>query len=422
MSNHLAIATVSAALREMVDKAVKLAVTGSTATHVRPGGTTVLTPEHGANVFLYGVTPNAALRGADLPTRDAAGRASQRPSAALDLHYLISFYGDDGKLETQRMMGSVVRALHAQPTLPRKLLRDVALGIGELAGSDLSEAPHAVRFTPVPLTLEELSKLWSVLFQTPYALSAAYHASVVTIEAEETARAALPVRSRGIHVIALHAPHIDAVEAADGPGEPVTDRTLLRIRGSGLKADDTRVRVGTSGAEGVPVGITPTEVIFPLAAIPAATLRAGIQGVQVVQVLPLGTPPLPHRAEESNVAAFVLRPRIRRKDDLPLSPDDALVHVPPPNPATPPRITAKLSPVVGKAQRVELLLNRVGEDGPAYRFAAPLPRTSDTDELTFDVPGVTPGTYLARVRVDGADSLLETEGGPAYVRPRVVVT
>ena len=32
------------------------------------------------------------------------------------------------------------------------------------------------------MNLEELSKLWSVFFQTPYALSIAYQASVVLIE------------------------------------------------------------------------------------------------------------------------------------------------------------------------------------------------------------------------------------------------
>jgi hypothetical protein len=419
MSNHLAIATVSAAMREIVDKAVKAAVTGASATHVRPGGSPEKTPGLGANIFLYSITPNAALRGADLPTRNAAGQAVQRPTAALDLHYLISFYGDDNKLETHRMMGSVVRTL----------LRDLAQNVAELAGSDLSEAPEAVRFSPVSLTLEELSKLWSVLFQTPYALSAAYQASVVMIEAEETARAALPVRSRGIHVITLHAPQIEAVEAAGGPGEPITDTTLLRIRGGGLRADDTRVRIGTGGAEGAPVGVSSSEVLFALASLSSAVLRAGIQGVQVIHVLPLGTPPLPHRGEESNVAAFVLRPRIRRKDDLPLSPDDALTFIPdpdpvppvPPAPDTPPRIEAKLSPVVGKDQRVELLLNPLGADGPAFRFPAPLPRLADSDIITFDVPGVAPGTYLARVRVDGAESMLETGVDETYARPKVVI-
>jgi hypothetical protein len=252
MSNHLAIATVSAALREMVERAVKAAVVGSTATHVRPGGSPEKTPARGANIFLYGVTPNAALRGADLPTRNQAGRMVTRPTAALDLHYLISFYGDDGKLETQRMLGSVVRALHSAPTLSRELLRDLAQNVADLAGSDLSEAPESVRFIPMALSLEELSKLWSVLFQTPYALSVAFQASVVTIEAEETAQAALPVRARGIHVIALHAPQISAVEAAAGPGEAITDQTLLRIRGSGLQADDTRVRIGTGARRARP--------------------------------------------------------------------------------------------------------------------------------------------------------------------------
>src|SRR5262245_29645937 len=63
-------------------------------------------------IFLYQVTPNAAWRNMDLPTRDAGGqRVVQRPQIALDLHYLLSFYGDEELLEPQLMMGAVMRDL-----------------------------------------------------------------------------------------------------------------------------------------------------------------------------------------------------------------------------------------------------------------------------------------------------------------------
>jgi hypothetical protein len=39
-----------------------------------------------------------------------------------------------------------------------------------------------IKLTPLTLSLEDLSKLWSVFFQVPYALSIAYEASVVLIE------------------------------------------------------------------------------------------------------------------------------------------------------------------------------------------------------------------------------------------------
>ena len=159
MSNHLAVATVTAALRQVVADAVRDVVSGAEVTHVRPGGSPAQTPALGVNVFLYGVTPNGSLRNSDLPTRRADGAAGQQPAAALDLHYLLSFYGDDRSLETQRLLGSVVRGIHSRPALSRAGLREVIEATTHLAGSDLADAVETVRFTPVNLSLEERHEL-----------------------------------------------------------------------------------------------------------------------------------------------------------------------------------------------------------------------------------------------------------------------
>jgi len=146
---------------------------------------------------LYQVTPNPALRNANLPTRDPAGRVTQRPQVALDLHYLLAFYGDERDLEPQRMLGAVTRDLHANSVLLRQAIRDAINSLGVLAGSNLDEAMEQVKVTLLPLNLEEMSKLWSVFFQTPYALSVAYQASVVLIEADDAVSSAPPVLQRG---------------------------------------------------------------------------------------------------------------------------------------------------------------------------------------------------------------------------------
>lgn len=420
MSNHLSIANVSAALASVVFDAVKDLVPGSKVTHVRPGGEAPGTPAAGVNVFLYGITANPSLRNDDLPTRRAGGDLAQRPRAALDLHYLLSFYGDDTTLETQRMLGSVVRTLHARPTLPRDALRDVAADNPVwLAGSDVAEAPEPVRFTPVPLTLEELSKLWSVLFQTPYALSVAYHASVVVIDAEDTpVRPALPVGGRNVYVAQLRSPTIEQVVAGEGPGAPILPDGVLVIRGRGLAGEVTRVRLGTRGEEMEPAMASGSEVRLALGTVLPGTLRAGIQGVQVIHRRPMGTPPVPHRGEESNVAPFVLRPVVRRDE---ADPTRYAVRVLPPAAAgAPRRVEVKVSPTVGKPQRAELLLNHVTDpDRPAFLYPDD-ERGADTDTLAFDAPGIEPGRYLVRVRVDGAESLLEADPlhpEDGYARP-----
>ncbi|HET7273031.1 MAG TPA: hypothetical protein VFI90_18325, partial [Rubrobacter sp.] len=59
----------------------------------------------------------------------------------------------------------------------------------------------------------------------------------------------------------------------------------------------------------------------------------------------------------------------------------------------------------------------------SYTFEA-LPRTQPTDpetsaSVTFPVSGLAAGKYLVRVRVDGAESLLETDTSGEYTAPEV---
>jgi hypothetical protein len=199
MSNRLAIATVTAAVGQRVFRSAQEAVSGVA---LRLGRPTAAAAGGGADrrvhVYLYQVTPNAALRNADLPGRSSDGRLIQRPQAALDLHYLISFYGDDQTLEPDRMLGAVVRDLHARPLLSAQNIADaIASRPGDLDGSDLASAVDRVRLTPGTLTLEEQSKLWSVMVQTPHALSLIYTAGPVLIDSVELATPALPVLTRG---------------------------------------------------------------------------------------------------------------------------------------------------------------------------------------------------------------------------------
>ena len=98
MSNFLSIATVSTTLRRLLQDAVQQDVTGATATTLRPDAPAGQLPNPGVNLFMYQVTPNSAWINADLPTRSSSGALIQRPVIALDLHYLLTFYGSDANL------------------------------------------------------------------------------------------------------------------------------------------------------------------------------------------------------------------------------------------------------------------------------------------------------------------------------------
>src|SRR6266702_7312882 len=167
MGNFLAIATVTATLRDLLQEGIGTDVPVARVTTARPDDTIGSTPETRVNIYLYQVTPNAAWRNADLPTRRADGTVLQRPQVALDLHYMISFYGDESQLISQRMLGSVVRTFHAQPFLTRDRIRNTIGGatFPFLATSNLAGEVELVKFSPLHLSLEELSKIWSVFFQ-----------------------------------------------------------------------------------------------------------------------------------------------------------------------------------------------------------------------------------------------------------------
>lgn len=418
MSNFLAIATVTAALSEFLQAAIGPDVPGAIATTLRPDGGTGLPPT-GVNIFLYQVTPNAAWQNMDLPTRRTGGDLIQRPQAALDLHYLLTFYGIEAQLEPQRVLGSVVRALHARPVLTRGIIRQTIAKPAYLflANSNLADAIELVKITPLPLSLEELSKLWSVYFQTQYSLSVAYQGTVVLIESEESTQSALPVRARNIYVVPFRQPLVEEVISTGGADEFIVTTSRLVIKGKRLRGEVTRVRIGDVELTPAPEDLSDTQISVPL----PSGLRAGVQGLQVVQPMSMGTPPAEHRGVESNLAPFVLHPTIKK---LPGGSPDITVSSP--------DVTVKLSPNVGKAQRAALLLNELNPPptraARAYSFDA-APRNqpaapAETDTLTFRIGGVVPGDYLARVQVDGATSPLEQDAGasnPLYISPKVTI-
>ncbi len=195
MSNALAIATVTTALAQIVRTAAQSVVNGADVVTGRPDPNA--TPAHRIHLFLYQVSPNGAMRNNDLPTRSTDGKLATRPTVALDLHYLLAFYGSEADLETQRMLGAVVRDLHAKPMLTRSMIQSAISSQSFLTDSNLADAVEKVKFTPLAVSLEELSKLWSVFFQTPYALSVAYQGTVVLIESEDVPQPAMPVLKRG---------------------------------------------------------------------------------------------------------------------------------------------------------------------------------------------------------------------------------
>jgi hypothetical protein len=419
MSNTLAIATVTATLRSILDGAASAAVTGAHASYVRPDSPKIANP--GINLFLYQAKPNAALRNSDLPTRRADGSLLARPVAALDLHYLITFEGDDGELIPQKLLGAAAIALHARPVLDRDLIASVVqnetLGgaVSILEGSNLADQVELVHVTPVALSLEELSRLWMTFPQVDYLLSAVYLASVVLIETtDQPPGPAKPVLRPCVTAVPFSLASIDSIapQLVDLSPSPPTAITLI---GSNLDPSD-QVSFNTPGVADPLVGtIQPGTSGDRLSVLLPSGLHAGVNAVRLTRFSPtslsppVSSPPCPSRiVTETNSAVFVIRPAILQL-----------------GPGSPPgELTAIVSPKVGPKQQVFLLLNNLAGKPPlAYSVPAD-PHPTETDTLTFNVTAVLgvsspPTTYLARIRVDDAESPLQVNASNQFSGPSV---
>lgn len=219
MSSYLAIATVTATLSDILQRAALSAVPGAVVTTKRPEKINSDGMDAAAiNLYLYQVIPSSGWVNFDLPTRSANGQLLRYPPVrnalgqiiqppdvlpvhvALDLYYLLTFHGAELSLEPQRLLGSTVITLHEQPILLPRDIQPAVANRAFLSGSDLDTQLDRVKLTQLNLSVEELSKLWSIFFQIPYTLSIVYRASVVLIESQ------LPAETPGIVTKVLVSP------------------------------------------------------------------------------------------------------------------------------------------------------------------------------------------------------------------------
>jgi hypothetical protein len=238
-------------------------------------------------------------------------------------------------------------------------------------------------------TVEELSNLWSVLLQTPYALSICYLATVVLIEADERPRRGLPVLERDIDVVVLRRARITAVVSEDGPREPIEIGDTIVLEGEALDGPIDHVRVGVAELPPVADSVSPSEIRVDLL---SADLRAGVQSLRIVY----------QDNTTSTVAAVVLRPM-------------ATVG----GPVTTTEIPLDFDPPVGRDQDVELILNEhnppTDREPFAYSFKSPAdngitdPNIQETTSISFEISDVEPAVYLMRVVVAGAESVLDRD-------------
>jgi len=215
------------------------------------------------NLFLYRALENGALKNQMIPGQ---GHASEygHPPLSLVLHYMLTAYGatdDNGLVNETRahfLLGSAMRVLHDYPVITDNLMTINTPPVQILHVSLRGEFEQ-IKITLDPISLEDLSKVWTALTR-PYRLSAAYTVSVVQIESRRIKTLAAPVLTRRIHMAVSTRPQITNVYRTPVlPGEPIGDIRAhvlqeLTIEGENFRAAGTWVKLGNLE----PIGVQPT--------------------------------------------------------------------------------------------------------------------------------------------------------------------
>jgi hypothetical protein len=417
MSNYQAIATVTATLQRILQASIQVDLAGARVTTVRPDISGGSTPEMGVNIYMYQANPNPAWRNNDLRNRRPKGELVKQAQAGLDLHYLLTFYGNDVELEPQRLMGSAIRTLLDQPILAPEMIRETVTNpaFRFLEESTLAEQVERVTFVPEVMNTDELSKIWSVFFQTPYVLSFAYLGSTVLIEGDKSGKTALPVRERQFY-IKPNQPVIEQVISEAGEHQPILGSSSFLIRGQRLENRSIQICLGEANI--TPLVVSDKQIRINLAALPNAEISQLRAGVQTLQVIHPDSSPRPAQVR-SNIFAFVLCPTITFIAVSAIEDDGDNSYSA--------QLTVQVDIPVGMGQRVALLLDhRFSSIAVSYVFNARL-LTATTQSVVFSVKDVQAGEYLARIQVDGAESLLSVDTNPdsptfeQYINPTVTI-
>ncbi|MBD2773380.1 DUF4255 domain-containing protein [Iningainema tapete] len=401
MSNSLAIAAVTATLTHLLHDGIILDLPGAIVT-AKPPEKARNGRNNQLNLFLYQTMPNAAWRNMDMASQVKPGETGQ-PPLALNLYYLITAYGEDeDDIKSHRLLGRAMSILHDFPVLDATEIRDA------LPNNDLHQQVERVRITPQPMSIEDMSKLWT-MFQTQYRISAAYQVAVVLIESQLPVKTPLPVLTRGADDSGINSqanliPPFPTLETVIPPNKQLSVRLgeELTIKGHHLNGENvviklTNPRLATA-VELIPPGRTASEIKVQLPNNPAQ-LPAGFYNL-VAFIKQTNQPD-----RTTNEISFSLAPRI-----LNVNPNPATR-----NASSEVTLTVNSSPEVRLDQRAALL---IGD-----REILPLPRTNQSDPLAFEVNNITAGEYFLRLRVDGVDSLLiNREVTPPIFDPTQKVT
>lgn len=412
MSGPFAAGAVSAVMRRLLSSGLGgLAAFGNVSVTALPPDRIATTPSEPSqlNLFMYQALANSGWRNVGMPSHAVSNERLTNPPLGLDLYYMLTAYGAD-EFFAEALLGYGMQVLHETPVLSRAYIRDTWTGGGltpaeqALADSNLADQIELIKFTPLNLNIDELSKLWTAI-QAKYRPTTAYKVSVVLIEGLRPARAPLPVLRRGAddrgpvsiappfpslaRSVPRHSELLPAVRLGEDLvviGDQLNDTSVLRVTHARLKN---------------PMDLTPEPqqrpeqliLHLPTASEDLNALSAWASGLYTL-VLVVRRPGLP--AWTTNAVPFALAPTITvtRPPGTP----------PPLAVAAGDTVTLTCAPRIRAQQEQSVALMLGMQPVPVAAIVTPADITQPTS-LTFTVPALPTGEYLVRLRVDGVDSL-----------------
>lgn len=394
MSNWLSIAAVSATLRKLLLDGVHLDgdLVDTIVTTQPPDKARANNSGNQINLFLYNVTHNAALRNTGFPGQLRPGE-SGISALALDLHYLLTAYGNDNDdILGCRILGKAVSVLNDHPILSAD---EISLSV---QGNDLGDQIDHIRITPQSIAVEAMSQLW-MIFQTQYRISVGYQVGMIMIDSAAPVKIPPPVLNRGKDnrgtkattglsavlqkivlphnlpscevgdEITIQGDNVDVnseIHFANRHQHPIDGNLNIEeiVKNPELNSDMGNVKIKLDNTSDWSAGLYTVRAIIPRGEDPSISTNE----------LPLSIAP---KVTISNTTISSAGSPILRDVDL----------------------TLNVNPKLLSGQKVYLLF------GGMQILWNPDPRPKTADTLKFEIKAVEVGNYLVRLRVDGVDSM-----------------
>jgi hypothetical protein len=339
MSDFQAIGGVSETLRALLEDRMELpaeAQSGFTVTIGPPKSDVAPNQPETAeqprvNLFLYKIAENGALKNQEIPGHGSPG-AYGFPPLSLSLYYLLTAYGtrdEQGRFSetlAHFLLGSAMRVFHdvAIVTDDLRSVRHAPVG-DQILHETLRGEFERVKLSLEPISLEDLSKVWTALTM-PFRVAAAYHVSAVQIESRRQRGfprrvGEPPPAGPRITVVPFKVPSIEQISVHWQSDPPGTEKPFpfaavgdtLILRGLNFVSPSTLVRIGRLEIRVTPIDDTRLQVNLPDDTLPGgvgiAPVRRLQPGPQTVEVL-TGLTPLRSTVFPSNQAVFMLTPLV----------------------------------------------------------------------------------------------------------------